>query len=327
MHCTFPACLPISAAGATKRCRSSSGVSQARPDQADWYSNLGIVLQSVGLLADAIGAYRQAIALHPGHANAHNNLGVLLRAQGDDQEAEDAYRAAIRLNPGHPDAYHNLAILLSATGRTSEAVTCYCTALTLRPHFPEARRLLALAYCVIGQPEKAVLMCEAWLQSEPDDPLARHTLAAVSGRDVPARASDEYVREDVRQLRGELRGQAREAPLSCAGAGGGSTDRRGHLAGTYPRHPRCRMRHRTVRPAVRALRASPGRRRSVGGDAGSREGQTGLRRTGQGGADSVPAGSPRRVRSDRDGRHARVLRCTRARRGCRGWRTYDTADD
>ncbi len=168
---------------------------EARPDQADWYSNLGIVLQAVGLLDDAIGAYRQAIALQPGHANAHSNLGVLLRAQGNDGEAEDAYRAAIRLNPHHPDAHHNLAILLSATNRTSEAVTCYCKALTLRPHFPEARRLLALAYCVIGQPEKAVLMCEAWLQSEPDDPVARHTLAAVSGRDVPARASDAYVQK------------------------------------------------------------------------------------------------------------------------------------
>jgi predicted TPR repeat methyltransferase len=168
---------------------------EARPDQADWYSNLGIVLQAVGLVEDAIGAYRQAIALHHGHANAHNNLGVLLRAQGSDGESEDAYRTAIRLKPNHADAHHNLAILLSATGRTPEAVTCYCKALTLRPHFPDARRLLALAYCVIGQREKAVLMCEAWVQSEPDDPVGRHTLAAVSGRDVPARASDAYVQK------------------------------------------------------------------------------------------------------------------------------------
>jgi predicted TPR repeat methyltransferase len=196
-----PDALHFSGVLAHQRGRSGEALSliarslEARPDEADWYSNLGIVLQSVGLLDDAIGAYRQAIALHPGHAHAHNNLGVLLRAQGGNAEAEDAYRAAIRLNPTHPDAYHNLAILLSATARTAEAVTCYCTALTLRPHFPEARRLLALAYCVIGQPERAVLMCEAWLRSEPDDPLARHTLAAVSGRDVPARASDAYVQK------------------------------------------------------------------------------------------------------------------------------------
>jgi predicted TPR repeat methyltransferase len=196
-----PDALHFSGVLAHQRGRSDEALSlivrslEARPEQADWHSNLGIVLQSAGLYADAIDQYRRAIALDSAHANAHNNLGVLLRVQGDDQEAEHAYRAAIRLNPSHSDAYHNLAILLSATGRTSEAVTCYCTALTLRPHFPEARRLLALAYCMIGQPEKAVLLCEAWLKLEPDDPVARHTLAAVSGRDVPARASDEYVQK------------------------------------------------------------------------------------------------------------------------------------
>ena len=102
---------------------------------------------------------------------------------------------AIHLNPNQPDAYHNLAILLSATHRTQEAVTCYCKALTLKPQYPEARRLLALAYCVIGQPDKAVIVCEEWLKSEPDDPVARHTLAAVSGHDVPTRASDAYVQK------------------------------------------------------------------------------------------------------------------------------------
>ncbi len=165
------------------------------PDQPDWYSNLGIVFRDEGRLQEAVTAYRRALALQPAHANAHNNLGVLLRAQGMTAEAEEAYRTAIRLSPGQPDAYHNLAILLSATDRTEEAVKCYCTALTLKPQYPEARRLLALAYCVIGQPARAVILCEEWLKAEPDDPVARHTLAAVSGRDVPTRASDAYVRQ------------------------------------------------------------------------------------------------------------------------------------
>ena len=34
---------------------------------------------------------------------------------------------------------------------------------------------------------------EEWLKEEPDDPIARHMLAACSGRDVPARASDGFV--------------------------------------------------------------------------------------------------------------------------------------
>ena len=168
---------------------------ELRPDQSDWHSNLGIIFQDKGSLEKALAAYRRALALEPTHANAHNNIGVLLRAQGMTTEAEEAYRLAIRLTPNNPDAYHNLAILLGATHRTQEAVACYCKALTLKPQYPEARRLLALAYCVIGQPDKAVMICEEWLKSEPDDPVARHTLAAVSGRDVPGRASDGYVQK------------------------------------------------------------------------------------------------------------------------------------
>lgn len=163
------------------------------PDQADWHSNLGIVLQDTGDLEGAIAAYQRSIALKPSHANAHGNLGVLLKVRGDLPGAEAEYRHAIEFNPDHADAYHNLAVVLSATERLKEAVTCYCRALTLKPHYPEARRALALAYCTLGKREIAIQVCEEWLKDEPTSPIARHTLAACSGRDVPARAADDYV--------------------------------------------------------------------------------------------------------------------------------------
>lgn len=163
------------------------------PNRPDWHSNLGRIFQETGRLTEAMAAYRRALDFDPTHANTQNNLGVLQKALGLAAEAENAYRTAIRLDPDHADAYHNLAILLGATGRTPEAVVCYCKALTLRPHHAEARRQLVLAYCVTGQRDKALGLCEEWLNAEPDDALARHTLAAVSGRDVPARASDAYV--------------------------------------------------------------------------------------------------------------------------------------
>jgi predicted TPR repeat methyltransferase len=163
------------------------------PDQADWYSNLGIVLQSAGKLDAAIAAYRRAIALDEGHANAHSNLGVVLRAIGEPCEAEAAYRTAIRLNPDHIDAYTNLGILLNGLSRTEEAAACYCKVITLRPKHREARRLLALAHCTLGAVEEAVNIFKEWLDEEPEDPIARHMLAACTGRDVPARASDRFV--------------------------------------------------------------------------------------------------------------------------------------
>jgi predicted TPR repeat methyltransferase len=163
------------------------------PDQPDWHSNLGVVRQARGDLEGAIAAYRRAIALKPSHAKAHGNLGVLLKVQGNLVEAETEYRTSIDLEPEHADAHHNLAVLLSATNRSKEAVTSYCRALTLKPHYPEARRALALAYCLLGQRDYAIQMCEEWLKDDPDSPIAQHTLASCSGRDVPIRASDEYV--------------------------------------------------------------------------------------------------------------------------------------
>lgn len=163
------------------------------PGQADWHCNLGVVRQALDDVDGAVDAYQRAVELQPTHPNAYSNMGVLFRATGHLPEAEEAYRRAIELNPEHADAHHNLAVVLSATGRADEAVTCYCRALTLKPHYPEARRALALAYCLLGQRDRAIQVCEAWLSDEPDSPIAKHTLAACSGRDVPARAADEYV--------------------------------------------------------------------------------------------------------------------------------------
>jgi predicted TPR repeat methyltransferase len=166
---------------------------ELEPRRADWHSNLGIVLRDRLALDEALVACQHAIALDPDHANAHNNLGVVLRAKGRLAEAEAAYRAAIRASPEHSDAYTNLGILLNSQKRTHEAAACFFKVVTLRPKHPEARRLLALAHCALGEVDEAVRIFEEWLDEEPDHPIALHMLAACSGRDVPARASDAYI--------------------------------------------------------------------------------------------------------------------------------------
>jgi predicted TPR repeat methyltransferase len=166
---------------------------ELEPYRADWHSNLAFVLRDRLEFDAAIEACRRAIALDANHANAYNNLGVLLRAQGQLAESEAAYREVIRISPEHMDAYTNLGILLNAQKRTREAVICFCKAITLRQKNPEARRLLALAHCTLGEVDKAVAVFDEWLKEEPNNPIAVHMLAAVSGHDVPDRASDAFV--------------------------------------------------------------------------------------------------------------------------------------
>ncbi len=166
---------------------------ELEPDQPDWYSNFGIVLQDRLRLDEAVAAYQQAIVLDSDHANAHNNLGVVLRAKGQVVDAEAAYRAAIRIEPDHVDAHNNLGVLLNGLGRQREAALCFSKVITLRPKHPEARRLLALAHYTLGEVDRSVEIFEEWLREEPDDPIARHMLAACSGREVPERASDAFI--------------------------------------------------------------------------------------------------------------------------------------
>jgi len=166
-----------------------------QPDRADCYNNLGIILQSSGELERAIEAYQRAIAIDPSHANAFSNLGVLLRAIGKPLEAEAAYRRAIQIDSDHIDAYTNLGILLNAVKRTEEAAACFSKVITLKPTHREARRLLALAHCTLGEIGEAVNIYEKWLEEEPEDPIALHMLAACTGRDVPMRASNEFVQK------------------------------------------------------------------------------------------------------------------------------------
>jgi predicted TPR repeat methyltransferase len=166
---------------------------ELQPERADCYNNLGIILQSSGKLERAIEAYQRAITIDPSHANAYSNLGVLFRATGKPSDAEAAYRKAIELNSDHIDAYTNLGILLNGLKRTEEAAACFSKVITLTPKHREARRLLALAHCTLGQISEAVKIFEEWLEEEPEDPIALHMLAACTGRDVPARASNEFV--------------------------------------------------------------------------------------------------------------------------------------
>ena len=166
---------------------------ELRPDQADCHSNLGIIYNASDRVADAIAAYRRAIAIDPEHANAYNNLGILLRATGQPIESEAAYRTALDLEPEFIDAHHNLGVLLASMRRTQEAVICYCTVMTLAPRHRETRRMLGLAYCVLGQRDKAVALYEQWLEEEPGHPVVAHLLAGCTGRDIPARASNECV--------------------------------------------------------------------------------------------------------------------------------------
>jgi predicted TPR repeat methyltransferase len=89
------------------------------------------------------------------------NYGICLRDDGDAEGAIDALRTSLAREPGYSRSYEALATVLYQVGRTQEAADIY----------------------------------RDWAAREPQSAKARHMVAAVSQRDVPARAADDYVRE------------------------------------------------------------------------------------------------------------------------------------
>jgi tetratricopeptide (TPR) repeat protein len=84
-----------------------------------------------GRLADAVAAFKTAIARDPHFVDAYNNLGIVLKEQGRAGEAADCYRAILALRPDYPEARANFAHALRDQGRFDEAIAAYREAIGL----------------------------------------------------------------------------------------------------------------------------------------------------------------------------------------------------
>ena len=159
-----------------------------------FHNNLGNVYLNLRRPEEAEAAYRSALALDPARYDAINNLAVLVGRRGDRDGAEKLFKDLLAVAPGFTDARENLASLYLRNGRLNDALTQCAIGLVTNPRAKGLRRLLGLAYSTWDMPEQAAEVYRTWIADDPDDPQPRHYLAAFTGVDVPARASDEFVR-------------------------------------------------------------------------------------------------------------------------------------
>jgi len=165
------------------------------PEYVDAHNNLGNIYREQERLKEAESCYRRVIELNPGNAGAYNNLGTVLRARGLLSDAAAAYQKAIDLEPNFPNPFENMGNLLSRQGKVTEAVAHYSQAIVLNPDHPGCKKMLGIALSCLGRAVEAAGVFREWAEKEPDNPVAQHLLAACSGKDVPQRAADAYVRQ------------------------------------------------------------------------------------------------------------------------------------
>ncbi len=163
------------------------------PGYAAAYNNLGNILLEGNHFSAAAQAYEKATELAPDLADAYANMAIAYRAMGRMAEAVDAFRAALTLNARHRHALYNLGNTLLAKGAMADACEFFRLVVEFHPDYiPGYRRY---GDCLIGLDRRAeaLELFVRWLERDPDNEVARHHHAALSGQDIPARASDEYV--------------------------------------------------------------------------------------------------------------------------------------
>ncbi|MGD0970648.1 MAG: tetratricopeptide repeat protein [Desulfobaccales bacterium] len=103
-------------------------VREASGRAAQDYLKEGLLLAGEGRDAEAVPAFRQALAIKPDWAEAHSLLGSALSRAGDLREAEEELRKAVRLQPDYAEGWNFLGEFLKARGKDQEAQEAFAKA-------------------------------------------------------------------------------------------------------------------------------------------------------------------------------------------------------
>ncbi len=153
-------------------------------------------LLAEGRSAEAIAAFRQAIALDPANAAAHNALGSLLNSAGHYAEALPHAEAAARLEPGNARYRYNRGVVRAEHGRFAEAIADFDHALAAHPELAYAWLERGAARLSLGDGAGAE---RDWAEAGKRDPQLvwvewyRATGAFVAGRYADAAAGFDRV--------------------------------------------------------------------------------------------------------------------------------------
>jgi tetratricopeptide (TPR) repeat protein len=146
------------------------------PELAEAHAGLGNAHRLRGRLEDALRHYLSAVAMKPDYAAAHNDAAGVLHLLGRTDDAIGQYRRAIAVQSNNADAHYNLANLLGQRGRGEEALGHYAKALEIQPVFAEARNNMANVLQTLGRHEEAVAQYEAAVGLKPRFADAYHNL-------------------------------------------------------------------------------------------------------------------------------------------------------
>lgn len=109
-------------------------VTQAHPDLAIAWSNLGAVYDQMGRVDDAYAAMIRAHHLEPNEPEFTYNIGFIFELKGERENAIEWYRRTLKIDPSNEAAILNMGIQLRILQRYDEAQNILSTGISLNPN-------------------------------------------------------------------------------------------------------------------------------------------------------------------------------------------------
>lgn len=104
-----------------------------------------LCLDDMGLYAEAVNAYENALNIRPNSSLA-SNAGLCFQRMGDFEQAEAAYERAIEIDPYNAHAYNNAASMYFREGDYETALDYAEQALDCNPNLKEALATAAVCH-------------------------------------------------------------------------------------------------------------------------------------------------------------------------------------
>lgn len=160
------------------------------PNDSMLFHDLAVAAGRAGRTEEAIRAERAAVTLDERNAAAHNGLGLLLVDAGRLADARTAFERASTIDASSVEYLTNVGNVRRAQGDIPGAETAYTTALALQPVAPDALNGLGVLRTQAQRYGDAIPLFERALQANPDFWEARLNLGIahqLAGHLGPAR--------------------------------------------------------------------------------------------------------------------------------------------
>jgi len=167
------------------------------PDNAFYYSNLGMLYKDLGKSQLAVDYQQKAIRLKPDYPEALLNLGSALVELKQLESAADCFQKALAYRPNYVEAHDNLGTTCMLRYQYDAAIACFKTALAINPNYIPSYLNLAAVHISIKQFDVVVENSLKALERDVDCASAYYYLGAACVEQNRFPEADQFLRRSI----------------------------------------------------------------------------------------------------------------------------------